>query len=320
MPVFALLLTVALLLTACFRDTSEAVQQPVAQEYATATVPPAQPEISPDSADETSGGAANASPATPAAEEPVQVAPSATSPDDEQPPTATATSSPSQAAEEQATIDTFALAATALIAQQTAESAPATVPPAATQQAEPAQPAIVIVQATLIPGTDCEHEIRSGETLFQLSLAYGSTVDAIAAASGIVNVDQIAVGQKIVIPGCGTTGFIPPPTSIPSPTIEPAAQAPQPSTESIDLASAEDTRRALVVQAQAKLLDNAAQENTSAPISAQQTANSDSYTVRQNDSLYDIALRFGTTVDVLATLNDLDDVNTLEVGQVLQLP
>lgn len=69
-----------------------------------------------------------------------------------------------------------------------------------------------------IPGIgDCIHEVqRTDRNLFRISLAYGLTVQQIAAASGIVNPSLIYVGQRLVIPGCGTTGFRPPPTSTPT--------------------------------------------------------------------------------------------------------
>jgi hypothetical protein len=44
------------------------------------------------------------------------------------------------------------------------------------------------------------------------------------------------------------------------------------------------------------------------------------YTVVKGDMLYAIALRYGTTPQVLATLNELADPNVIEVGQVLLLP
>lgn len=73
----------------------------------------------------------------------------------------------------------------------------------------------VVVQ----PGVDCVHEVRAEDrNLYRISLNYGVPVRDIAAASGITNINLITIGQKLVIPGCGTTGAVPPPTSIPSGT------------------------------------------------------------------------------------------------------
>jgi LysM repeat protein len=45
------------------------------------------------------------------------------------------------------------------------------------------------------------HVVQPGENLFRISLRYGTTVQAIAAANGIVNPSRIYVGQRLVIPG-----------------------------------------------------------------------------------------------------------------------
>ncbi len=66
-----------------------------------------------------------------------------------------------------------------------------------------------------VQGQDCIHEVRPGDNLFRLSLYYGIPIQDIATRNGIVNIQIIIVGQKLVIPGCGTTGNPPPPTSVP---------------------------------------------------------------------------------------------------------
>ena len=287
----ALCAVLPLLLTACFRDTSETIeQQPVARQVASPTPVP-------------------------------QIEPT------DMPPTETllplATDTP---AATEAPADEFALSATALIARLT-EPATDEEPSAEGDAAGTALPLvsetqIPLIRSTIPPGEDCVHEIRAGDTLFQLSLAYGVTVDQIAAASAIENPDRIAVGQRIVIPKCGTTGFIPPPTSLPPPTVDlslipPTSEAPQ-----LELADAgDDTRNALIERAQAALLDNAI-ANEPSVISAQLAADAPSttYTVQQNDTLFEIAARFGTTVEILAALNNISDVDSLGAGDILQIP
>jgi LysM repeat protein len=44
------------------------------------------------------------------------------------------------------------------------------------------------------------HTVRQNETLFQISLQYGVTVSAIAAANGIGNINMIYIDQQLVIP------------------------------------------------------------------------------------------------------------------------
>ena len=44
------------------------------------------------------------------------------------------------------------------------------------------------------------------------------------------------------------------------------------------------------------------------------------YTVQRGDTLAEIALEFGVTLDALARANNILDVNRIEVGQVLVIP
>lgn len=289
--IFALL---SLLATACFRDASEVIDsQPVAREVA--------------------------SPTAVETEEPE--------------PTLTA-----ESLEELFTAqppDTFALTATALIARLTEAAEPEatallidnaeesdTAGAADDETAVQATP-IPLVRVTVPPGEDCVHEIRAGETLFMLSLAYGSTVDEIAAASNIDNPDRISVGQRITIPGCGTSGFAPPPTSAPPPTLDPGAIEPTAVPEAVEITEAEDEEdfTALVQQAQDAILNNA-QAGAADDFSAQSAIATPgrSYTVQRNDTLLGIALQFGTSIDALASLNNIDDVDDVKAGDELLIP
>ncbi len=284
------LLAVSLLLTACFRDATEVIQeQPVAREY------------------------------------PSPTAVLSTASLEEEPSPLPATDIPEPAATEPVA-DQFALTATEIIARQTQPAAEQETVSEGTSVSGPVgidrATLVPIVRATIPPGEDCVHEIRAGETLFQLSLAYGVTVDAIANASDIINPDRIAVGQQVTIPQCGTTGFIPPPTSIPTATFEAVVIPPTGAPAEIEIASSDDTRSALIQQAQEALLNNA-QSDPLGAFSAQLSGTatpSQTYTVQQNDTLFEIATRFGTTVEVLAALNDIADVDSLNAGDVLQIP
>lgn len=286
---------VMLTASACFRDTAETIQQqPVARQVASPTVIDT----------------------------------------DEPPPTNTAEVSEVIATE--APPDTFALTATALISRLTQAAASeaaqevsaadeaADTAGSAPEQPAPAATAVPLIRATVPPGEDCVHEIRAGETLFMLSLAYGSTVDAIAAASDIENPDRIAVGQRITIPGCGSSGFAPPPTSLPPPTTDPNAVEPTAEPE-LELAANQqqpDEVSALVLQAQEAILNNA-QESLGGGFTALSAASatpSRTYTVQEGETLLIIALRFSTTIEILAALNDIDDVDAVDAGDVLQIP
>lgn len=128
-----------------------------------------------------------------------------------------------EAAQAQETTDPFVFTATALVAEITqtaafgltqtaiAEGIGATPTPTITPTLE--------FSPTPTPppaGSACIHEVVRGENLFRLSLRYGVDVQELANANGIANINRIIEGQKLTIPGCGTTGVTPPPTSIPS--------------------------------------------------------------------------------------------------------
>jgi LysM repeat protein len=63
------------------------------------------------------------------------------------------------------------------------------------------------------------HIVQEGETLSQIAAQYGVSLEALVAANGLANADQIAVGQQLIIPAAGAV----PPTStpVPQPTKKP---------------------------------------------------------------------------------------------------
>ncbi len=63
-------------------------------------------------------------------------------------------------------------------------------------------------------GADCVHEVRATDrNLFRIGLNYGVTYQTLATYNNLVNPNLIYIGQRLVIPGCGTTGNVPPATS-----------------------------------------------------------------------------------------------------------
>ena len=55
------------------------------------------------------------------------------------------------------------------------------------------------------PPTGNEYTVQAGDTLYSIAVRYGTTVEAIQSANGIVNSSLIRIGQKLIIPGGGTT-------------------------------------------------------------------------------------------------------------------
>jgi LysM repeat protein len=63
----------------------------------------------------------------------------------------------------------------------------------------------LIIPGTAGGGTTVTHVVQVGENLFRIALKYGTTVEAIAAANGIVNPNRIYEGQQLLIPQGGGT-------------------------------------------------------------------------------------------------------------------
>jgi LysM repeat protein len=63
------------------------------------------------------------------------------------------------------------------------------------------------------------YRVKLGDTLYDISIEYGTTVDAIKEANGLES-NQLRVGQELVIP-VGTTTPSPAPTPTPTATPTP---------------------------------------------------------------------------------------------------
>jgi LysM domain len=71
----------------------------------------------------------------------------------------------------------------------------------------------------VLQGNDCIYEVQPGDrNLYRISLLFGIPYMSIASATHMVNPNLIHLGDRLTIPGCGVTGYQPPPTSTPSAT------------------------------------------------------------------------------------------------------
>jgi LysM repeat protein len=63
----------------------------------------------------------------------------------------------------------------------------------------------LVIGVGLAEAADPAHVVQRGDTLYSLARRYGTTVSAIVQANGLRNSNWIYVGQRLVIPGAGTT-------------------------------------------------------------------------------------------------------------------
>jgi LysM repeat protein len=201
------------------------------------------------------------------------------------------------------TPDDFQLTSTALIQQATDRVATLTQealgpPPTATPTASPTSDGSNLFPTTQAPvfgGGDCVHEVRQGDNMYRLSVTYGVPINTIAAANGIVNPRLILIGQRITIPGCGTTGAVPPPTSTTIPTRTPAF-----GTGGAGQGGGSTT--------------------TTNPPTGGVSVCGPQYIVQQYDTLFQISLRCGVPVASIAAANGITDISYIQFGDVLTIP
>ncbi len=105
-------------------------------------------------------------------------------------------------------------------------------------------------------GESVTHVVQAGENLFRISLKYGTTVEAIAAANGIINPSLVYTGQELIIPQGGVT---------PGPTAK-------------------------------------------------------YHVVQPGETLWSIALRYGTTPWKIAAINGIANPNFIYSGRTLRIP
>jgi len=148
------------------------------------------------------------------------------------------------------------------------------------------QPGTATPTQGFVSGGSCVHEVTRGENLFRLSLRYGVSVADLATASGISNFNLIYPGQKITVPGCGTTGAVPPPTSAPT-------QA---------------------------AFNTAGTGGTTTGTNNFQSAGGIQHTVQQYETLFEISQRYGVPVDAIAQANGITNPNLILMTDVLTIP
>jgi len=134
-------------------------------------------------------------------------------------------------------------------------------------------------------GANCVHQVVAGENVFRLSLRYGVSINDIAVASGIANPNLILVGDRLVIPGCGTTGVFPPPTS--------PATAGDGTGGSVGGGTGTGTGG---------------------------SAGGITHTVQQYESLFEISMRYGVPIQTIANANGISNINLITIGDQLIIP
>lgn len=178
-------------------------------------------------------------------------------------------------------------------------------------------------QVICIPGTGpapCPggtlYTIRAGDTLFSLAQRYNTTVDAILRANPGIDPNNLRVGQVICIPG---TGPVPCPggtlyTIRAGDTLFSLAQRFNVTVDAVLRANPGIDPNNLRI-GQEICIPAATLE-----IESRMECPGTIYTIRQGDSLYQLAIRYNTTVDRIMRFNPGIDPNNLQIGQRICIP
>ena len=176
--------------------------------------------------------------------------------------------------------------------------------------------------APVAAGTTVSYKVVAGDSLSVIAQRHGSSVAAIREANSLKS-DRIQVGQTLKIPNAKKS------VAAASPTAKPTATAPKtepPKTAAVKPAAPPTAKPAAPVVESAPVAAPPAMqpppaETTPAPAPAPAAAevNAQTYTVKEGEDLYAVAIRWGVSPSDLKSLNNLTSTE-LKAGTVLKIP
>lgn len=161
------------------------------------------------------------------------------------------------------------------------------------------------------------YTVRRGDTLSELALRYGTTVDEIAGINGIVNPNLIYIGEQLLIPTKNNT-----PNSGNNNNNDENYVVRRGDTLSKIALKYGTTVNAiarlngirnpnLIYVGQILQIPNTSNNTVTSTIN---------YTIQRGDTLSEIASRYGTTVNVLVNLNGIRNPNRIYAGNIIKVP
>ena len=189
---------------------------------------------------------------------------------------------------------------------------------------------IQIGQILRIPVAHDEYRVRRGDTLGRIAKRFGTTVGTLVAMNNMDQAHLIKPGQILRVPATRTAA---------APTVDEPAQPQKPQRYRVRRG---DTLGRIAKRFGTTVGTLVAMNNVDQPhfikpgqilrVPATRTAAAPTvdepaqpqkpqrYQVRRGDTLGRIAKRFGTTVDVLVAMNNVDQPHFIKPGQVLRVP
>ncbi|MDR7871097.1 MAG: LysM peptidoglycan-binding domain-containing protein [Tissierellaceae bacterium] len=164
------------------------------------------------------------------------------------------------------------------------------------------------------PSGSFSYTIKAGDTLYQLARTYNTTVEAILAINPGINPNNLQIGQRICIPSST-------PTKCPAGSF---AYTIKQGDTLYQLAITYNTTVNAIIALNPGIDPNNLQIGqvicipSSTP--TQCPPGSFAYTIKQGDTLYQLAITYNTTVNAIIALNPGIDPNNLQIGQVICIP
>jgi LysM repeat protein len=166
-----------------------------------------------------------------------------------------------------------------------------------------------------MPGGQQIYVVRAGDTLKSIAARYGTTWQVLAAVNSLPNANFIYVGQRLIIA-----------YTVPSYPTTPST----PGTGGVRYVVRQgDTLQSIATRYGTTWQAIAATNNLANPnaiyagqtlVIPPQTPQPRYYTVRPGDTLYSIAVRYGTTPGIIAAANNIFNYNLVYAGQTLTIP
>ena len=209
-----------------------------------------------------------------------------------------------------------------------------------TPSASGTSPAGANTAETNTAAADQDYVVQSGDTLGAIAEQFGVSVEAIAEASGIDDVDLLEVGQTLVIPGeggaAGGTDSEGDASAAPvsetyvvadGDTLSSIAEAFGVTVDDIVTANGLSDEDYISIGQELQIQSGATAGESGSAAETDMTAETGSiepldseYVVVEGDTLSTIAEAHGTDVETLQSLNGIEDASFINVGDVLLLP
>lgn len=157
----------------------------------------------------------------------------------------------------------------------------------------PVNPTQPPIEPTAEAPTEKSYIVVAGDTLFKIALEFGVSVDEIAQANGIINIDSLEVGQELIIPAPNSTGVTEP--------VEPVEPG------EVDQGTDQET-------------DSEGEAASSTPQPTPVSASGGVHIVKPGDNLFRIGLQYGCSVDQLSAYNGITNPNRISVGMEIKIP